>query len=227
MKVIVWGINYSPELTGIAPYNTSLSEFLKSRGYSVDVVTSFAYYPQWRKQREDVWRFFRTDHINDVRVHRCWHFVPNKCNSIKRILHEGSFVVFSLMRLLTLPTPDVYIVISPPLALGIAAWMISKLKGSPFIFHVQDLQPDAAIGLGMLKKGWLTRVLYALETFAYEKAFRVSGISHGMVEAFRKKGVPRGKTVFFPNGVILPLKMNSQKWVYFAVLKTLLTILFF
>ena len=32
MKVTVWGINYAPELTGIAPYNTALCEHLRARG---------------------------------------------------------------------------------------------------------------------------------------------------------------------------------------------------
>jgi colanic acid biosynthesis glycosyl transferase WcaI len=78
------------------------------------------------------------------------------------------------------------------------------LKRRPFVFHVQDLQPDAAAGLGMLKQGALVRALYRLEAFAYEKAARVSGITPGMLEAFRRKIVAEEKLVLFPNGVTLP-----------------------
>jgi colanic acid biosynthesis glycosyl transferase WcaI len=82
---------------------------------------------------------------------------------------------------------------------------VTKLKRAPYVFHVQDLQPDAAVGLGMLRRGALTRVLYGLEAFAYKYATRVSGISEEILEAFRRKGVPEQKLILFPNAVALPM----------------------
>ena len=104
---------------------------------------------------------------------------------------------------MTLPRPDVYVVVSPPLLLGFAAWLASALKRTRFVFHVQDLQPDAACGLGMVKGGLLLRSLFALEAFSYRKAVRVSGISPGMIRAFQRKGVAARKALLFPNGVKL------------------------
>ncbi|MDX1953715.1 MAG: WcaI family glycosyltransferase [Verrucomicrobiota bacterium] len=204
LKIIVWGINYSPELTGIAPYNAALCDYLKEKGSDVRMVTSFPYYPSWKKIPGEEWLLHRKDDFDGVPVHRCWHYVPEKPNSLKRILHEGSFVLTSFIRLLFLPRPDVYIVVSPPLLLGAAAWMLTLIKGGQYIFHVQDLQPDAALGLGMLKKGLFTRMLYKLEAIAYRHAVRVSGISEGMLNAFRSKNVPESKILYFPNGVVLP-----------------------
>jgi colanic acid biosynthesis glycosyl transferase WcaI len=204
MRVIVWGINYAPEITGIAPHNVALCEFLQRQGEEVEMVTTFAYYPAWRKRPEDRHRIFRTDKINAVPVHRCWHFVPTRVSAWKRILHEGTFVVTSTIRALSLKRADVYVIPSPPLLLGAAAWVVSTLKRSPFVFHVQDLQPDAAVGLGMLQTGWFTRALYWLEGFAYKHAARVSGISEEILDAFRRKGVPEQKLVLFPNGVAIP-----------------------
>jgi colanic acid biosynthesis glycosyl transferase WcaI len=43
--------------------------------------------------------------------------------------------------------------------LGAAASLVAQLKGAPFLFHVQDLQPDAAVGLGMLRAGSFTKAL--------------------------------------------------------------------
>jgi colanic acid biosynthesis glycosyl transferase WcaI len=90
------------------------------------------------------------------------------------------------------------------LLLGTAAWFLAGIKPAPFIFHVQDLQPDAAVGLGMLKQGWFTRALYWLESFAYRHATRVSGISEEIVDAFRRKGVPEQKLILHPNTVEMP-----------------------
>jgi colanic acid biosynthesis glycosyl transferase WcaI len=204
MRVIVWGINYAPEVTGIAPYNVALCQFLRRRGDNVEMVTTFAYYPMWRKQDEDRRRLFRTDTLNGVPVRRCWHFVPRKVSAWKRILHEATFVLTSTVRILALKRADIYIVVSPPLLLGVAAWFAGTVKRAPFLFYVKDLQPDAAVGLGMLKTGWFTRTLYWLEVLAYKHAAGVVGISPEMLAAFRRKGVPEEKLILVPDGVVLP-----------------------
>jgi colanic acid biosynthesis glycosyl transferase WcaI len=138
-----------------------------------------------------------------VRVHRCWHFVPPRVSALKRILHEASFVLTSTLKVLTLRPPDVYVIVSPPLLLGSAGWLVSELKSAPFVFHVQDMQPDAAVGLGMLRAGWFIKALYALESSAYRSAARVSGITEGMLLKFRRKGVPQAKLIYFPNAIAL------------------------
>jgi colanic acid biosynthesis glycosyl transferase WcaI len=203
MRVIVWGINYAPEFTGIAPHSVALCEFLRAQGHEVEMITSFSYYPNWQKRTEDRGRLYRTDVVNGVPVHRCWHFVPARVSALKRILHEGSFVFTSTLRALSLRRPDVFVVVSPPLLLGVAVWLVGKLKRAPFVFHVQDMQPDAAVGLGMLKPNWFTRALYGLEAFAYRHAARVSGITRGMLKTFRSKGVPESKLIYFPNAIDL------------------------
>jgi putative colanic acid biosynthesis glycosyltransferase WcaI len=203
MHAIVWGINYAPEFTGIAPHSVALCEFLHARGDDVAMVTSFPYYPSWEKRPGDRGCLYRSDQVDGVPVYRCWHFVPKRVSTLKRMLHEASFVFTSTLRALSLPRSDVYVLVSPPLLLGVAGWLVGRIKGAPFVFHVQDMQPDAAVGLGMLKASWLTRALYWLESFAYRHAARVSGITRGMLKSLRGKGVPESKLVYFPNAIAL------------------------
>lgn len=203
MKVVVWGINYAPELTGIGPYNRALCEHLWAAGHEVRMVTTFAYYPAWQKKPEDRGKLYRTDVINGVPVHRCWHYVPKRVTTLKRIFHEASFLTTTFLRLLFLPRPDIYVVVSPPLLLGLAVRTLQLFKRRPYVFHVQDLQPDAALGLGMLKPSAFTRFLYRLEALAYRHAAGVSGISQGMLDAFTRKGVPNARQIYFPNGATL------------------------
>ena len=210
MKIVVWGINYAPEVAGIGPFNTALCEFLSACGNDVEMVTAFAYYPEWKIRKADRGRLFRSDVVNNVLIHRCWMYVPKRTSILGRILHEASFVLISLLRVLAMEKPDVFVVISPPLLLGIAASVAGLIKRSPFVFHVQDLQPDAAVGLAMLRKGLLTRFLYWSESFAYSRAARVAGISLGIVNMFRKKGVPNRKLVLFPNGIRLPANLPEK-----------------
>src|SRR5438552_2349242 len=102
MRIIVWGINYAPEFTGIAPHNVALCEFLHNLGHDVRMISAFCYYPTWTKRAEDKGQLYRTDVINGVPVYRCWQFVPAQASALKRILHEATFVFTSTLRVLSL-----------------------------------------------------------------------------------------------------------------------------
>jgi colanic acid biosynthesis glycosyl transferase WcaI len=104
-----------------------------------------------------------------------------------------------MFRAMTLPKADVYLVVSPPLLLGPCARILSQLFRRPYVFHVQDLQPDAAAVLGMVKNGFLLRLLYRAEGFSYRGAAAVSGISAGMIRSFRDKQVPPERCCYLPN----------------------------
>lgn len=217
MRITLWGINYAPEATGIAPFTTGLGEYLHARGHQVEVLTAFAYYPKWEKAESDRGRLYRTERKNGVCLYRCWHYVPRKASAARRILHEFSFCITSLVRGLFAPRPDVYVVVSPPLGLGFVAWLLSRIKRRPFVFHIQDLQPDGAAGLGMLNQSPLLRALYLLERFAYAKAAAVSAITPGMVRMIREKGVPAGKAWLFPNWIREKKREASPKGQFRSV----------
>ena len=48
MRILIHGINFSPELTGIGKYSGEMAEWLAAQGHEVRVVTAPPYYPQWR-----------------------------------------------------------------------------------------------------------------------------------------------------------------------------------
>jgi len=200
MRIVVWGINYTPEQIGIAGCNVALCEHLVEQGCDVTMLTAFPYYPEWRKRAGDAKRIFGCEKNNGVHVLRCWHYVPRRINTPKRILHELSFVVLSFLRLLFVSRPDLLIVVSPPLLAGVAARLVCRLRGGKYLMHLQDLQPDAAINLGMVKSSILIRAFKFLESVAYRGAWRISAVSGGMLDVLRKRGVPAAKLRYFPNG---------------------------
>ncbi|MBU4154381.1 MAG: glycosyltransferase WbuB [Proteobacteria bacterium] len=48
MHILIHGINFSPELTGIGKYTGEMGEWLAAQGHEVRVVTAPPYYPQWK-----------------------------------------------------------------------------------------------------------------------------------------------------------------------------------
>ena len=52
MRVLIHGINFTPELIGIGKYTGEMAEWLAARGHEVRVVTAPPYYPEWRVREE-------------------------------------------------------------------------------------------------------------------------------------------------------------------------------
>lgn len=216
-KVLIYGINYAPELTGIGKYTGELGAWLAETGHEVEVITTFPYYPQWEVQTDFKGKLWHTHLLKGVTVHRCPFYVPKQVSAAKRIIHEFSFLLSSLVYwipLLFKPKADVVLCVAPPFHLSFVAYLYSLLKGSLFYIHVQDLQVDAAKDLGMIKNKSLLNVLFKAEKFILNKADRVSTISLAMEKKIIQKEVGENKTYVFPNWVdmetIQPLPKSAS-----------------
>lgn len=199
MRILALGINYWPEETGIAVFNTGRCEYLAARGHEVTMCTGFPYYPQWRVDDRYRGRLFGRETRNGVRILRSYLYVPRRATTIRRIVHEASFVASSAIRALGGRRPDILLTESPPLALALSSIVLSRAWGIPYVFHVSDLQPDAAVDLGMLTSGPVTRVLYALERLAYRHAGLVATLTPAMRRRILAKGIAAERVTVFPD----------------------------
>lgn len=214
MKISILGINFHPEPIGISFYTTEMCEYLAERGHKITVFTGFPYYPDWKVQDEYSGKIFKIEQWKGIKIRRSYVYIPKKITTVSRVIHELSFIISSFINLLFSRKPDIIITISPALGLGVVSIIISKLKKVPFLFHIQDLQPDAAIQLGMVDNKLLLRFLYYLEKIIYKNAYKVSVISKKMLGKLINKKVPKEKIIYFPNWVdinfIRPLGKNNK-----------------
>jgi colanic acid biosynthesis glycosyl transferase WcaI len=202
MKIAVLGINYWPDEIGIAPFTTGKCEYLASCGHQVTAFTALPYYPEWRVPPRYRRRVFVRENRGGVTIIRSWLYVPRRLTSIKRIIHEASFVSFAFLRSMASTVrsrPDLIIVITPPLALGLAAFLLSRTLKVPYVQHVPDLQPDAAVDLGMLSPTGFTQVLYGIERLSYRNAAVISTLTAAMREKIVGKGIAPNKVILSPD----------------------------
>jgi glycosyltransferase involved in cell wall biosynthesis len=95
---------------------------------------------------------------------------------------------------------DIIIVTSPPLFVGITAYLLSKTRNIPFIFEVRDLWPESAIDTGILKSNLLIKMAYKFETFIYKKARLINVLTPAFrTKLINEKNVPTEKIIFIPN----------------------------
>jgi colanic acid biosynthesis glycosyl transferase WcaI len=125
-------------------------------------------------------------------------FVPQTLTTKKRMLHEASFLTSSFVRAAVSQKPDVIFAVSPPLGLGLTVATLSRLWRVPYIFDVEDLQPDAAVELGMMTNQSALRALYRIEHMAYSRAALISTLTEGMRQRIIGKGIDPAKIVLFP-----------------------------
>lgn len=197
MRILVLAINYWPEQIGIGPFTTGRCEYLAARGHEVVVCTALPYYPDWNIAPAYKRRFLLREEHNGVTILRCCIYVPKRVTSLRRVLHEGSFISTSLVRALVQRRPDATLVVSPPLGLGLSGVILSRLWSVPYVLHVPDLQPDAAVDLRMLNRGLLVRSLYAFERFAYRNAALISTLTEPMRQRIISKGIRPDKVRLF------------------------------
>ncbi|MCC5606499.1 glycosyltransferase family 4 protein [Nostoc sp. CHAB 5834] len=217
MHILIYSYNYHPEPIGIAPLMTELAEGLVKRGHQVRVITGMPNYPQREIYDEYRGKWYVTEQANGVTIQRSYLRIKSKPNLIDRLLLELSFVFTSLPQGFKGARPDVIILTVPPLFGTLPVTIFGWLYNCPVVLNVQDILPDAAVRIGLLKNKWMIQTLAALEKFAYRSAHTISVIADGFRENLVNKGVPVNKIVCIPNWVnvnfICPLPKHNNSWI--------------
>lgn len=203
MKILVYGINYSPELTGIGKYTGEMVEWMAQQGHEVRVITAPPYYPEWNVSKPySRWRYRRE--TGAATVWRCPLYVPAQPSTIKRLIHLTSFAISSFFPLMAQRSwkPDRIIGVVPTLFCTPGMRLLAKLTGARTLVHVQDYEVDAMLGLGMAGKGKggkVAKLASAFERSNLLNVDNVSTISRSMMNKAREKGVNPERIIFFPN----------------------------
>ncbi len=205
LRILIYGLNFTPELTGIGKYTGEMAEWLAARGHEVRVVTAPPYYPAWRIREDYRGKRFRTEHpVARLTVYRTPLYVPETPSGLKRMLHLFSFMVGSIPAMLRqiFWKPEILWTVEPTFFGAPLALLVAAATGARAWLHVQDYEIDAAFDLGLLPaKGPVHAVALALER-AFTTGFdNVSSISPMMVARAEEKGVSPERITLFPNWV--------------------------
>ena len=194
-RVLVLGLNYSPERTGIAPYTAGMAAGL-AEDFEVDVLTVHPHYPEWQvAEGYGGWR--RREVVDGVGVTRVSHYVPSDPTGPSRVISEASYAARILVS--GLRRPDAIVAVTPALLPVASALMLGKRWRAPVGVIVQDLYSKAFIELGVLG-GRLDSSAHRLERGLLLRADGVVSIHDRMAAVItRDYGVPRERITVIPN----------------------------
>ncbi|KQR80580.1 glycosyl transferase [Burkholderia sp. Leaf177] len=213
MRILIYGLNYAPELTGTGKYTAEMAETLQQHGHEVRVVCAPPYYPEWKIAKDySVWRN-ACETRNNVRIWRAPLWVPAHPSGLKRMVHLASFAMASLPALMkqTLWRPDVVMTIAPTMLNAPAALVLAKLTGAHSWLHIQDFEVDAAFDLGLLKSKRAGRIARFIESAILCRFDMVSTISDKMLERAMTKGVLPSRMFRLPNWVDISAIFPMQR----------------
>lgn len=116
-------------------------------------------------------RFYNKTNINrDITVYRTWTYSGYNTTFLGRLIGYFSYTFSSFIATLFIRHADLIIITSPPLFIGFAALILSRLKRIPFVFEVRDLWPESAIATGVVSNRFLISIMFWIEKMLYKHA---------------------------------------------------------
>ena len=205
--VLVLTLVFPPDAVSTAQIVGEMAVDLRALGHRVSVVTTTPHYNHdpdllARQPLRPWWgRLVQRSTLGGADVYHTT--MPRKTASIPKRL--AAWMLFHALSLVVgvaaLRKVDVIVTPSPPLTMGLAAWLLGAWHRAPFVYLVNELYPDIAIALGVVRNRTVIRLLYALERFVYRRAAVIAPIAGRMRDRLLEKGVPADKVVLLPNFV--------------------------
>lgn len=190
-------------------------QYLSERQHDTTLLTTLPYYPEWKLLNGYRNKIYSEEYFGKCKIIRVWSYLSSNLTTSTRILKELTFYLLSLIVLVKKKfngyQPDIIIYIAPPFFLPLVAR--SLFSSSKHAYHIQDLEIDAAIELGLLPR-FLQKALIKVEKKVLDKMNIITTISHAMMGAIKKKGI-YNNVYLFPNWAdSLNVFPKSSTWLH-------------
>lgn len=222
-RVLLLTLVFAPDGVSTAVLMTELALELRALGHDVTVLTTTPHYnvePEARQRQPLVKRWGNLLYQSDCQSIPVFHAsIPVKGSRVgARLLDYARFHVISTLAGLARLSGkyDVILAPSPPLTIGLSAWVLSRLRRVPFIYNVQEIYPDVAVSLGVLHNRTVIRAMEWVERFVYARAQRVVVISEWFRRRLLEKGVPDAKLQVIPNFVDTDFLQPGERKNFFS-----------
>lgn len=202
MKLVVVTPHFAPDVAPTGVVWTRLVAELAALGHQLEVVTSFPWYRDHSVDPAYAGKLVRYEDVRWGRIVRMHPFAARDKRALVR--RAAAFAGFSAVGAALGakgPKVDGVIAVSPPLTLGLTGWAAARARRAPLVFNIQDVYPDVAFELGVLREGIVLGTARRLERFCYDRADAVTVLSEDLEENVRSKTANEDKVRVIPNFV--------------------------
>lgn len=199
MNILITSLVYWPDTTGNGPIMTDLADSLAECGHRVTVVCGFPHYGRDETPERYSGRFMMQEMRNGIRIIRAYQAGAGSSSTLRKMVGYIVFSITAIIAGLKAGPVDVIVAPSPPLSIGISAWLLGVIRRAPFVYIVQDLFPEAYIKLGAIKSPLAIRFFKGMAGFVYRKAHTVVCVMESMGDVIAEYDIPREKISVIPN----------------------------
>jgi colanic acid biosynthesis glycosyl transferase WcaI len=142
---------------------------------------------------------YYTSNYNGVKV---YHIPMRKARRpLRRMVDFVKFHIFSIIIGSGLGKFDIVLAPSPPLTIGLVAYIIAILCRGKSIYNVQEIYPDFAINQGTIKNKQFIGMLKSLEKYIYKRSAAITLIDQKFAEIVYPRSKNNSKFKIIPNFV--------------------------
>ncbi len=212
LRILYISQYFPPEIGATQTRAYEMVRYLTAAGHRVTVLTEFPNHPLGVIPSQYRYKIFTRERMHGIDVLRTWVFARPEKNFLVRLGFYLSFMWMSILRGVFIREKfDVVYATSPPLFVAVSGFIIALVKGCRFVLEIRDLWPESAVVLGELTHKQFIALSEKLEIFLYNKAVRLIGVTQGICNRLKEKGVPETKLSFIPNGVNVDLYRPGKK----------------
>lgn len=202
MKVMFLNRVYPPAEGATGKLLAELAQELIQRGWEVTVVTSRS---SADLPRSELVAGVRVERVNTLRFTRTSHW--------RRALSYLTVYPALLGRTLRLARADVVVTMTDPPLLVLLGPLLKWTKASRLVHWAQDLYPEVAEELGVLRKGGgLAKLCTGLSTWAARRHDRIIAVGRCMKQRLVGRGLPQETIHVVPNwaGAVNPMETAAN-----------------
>ncbi|MBL0278466.1 MAG: glycosyltransferase family 4 protein [Anaeromyxobacter sp.] len=194
MKILLINQFFHPDWAATARLATHLAEDLVADGHEVTVLAARGSYLGGGG------RLPAEERHQGIRIVRVASTSFGKASLLARLADYGSYYLSGLARALLLPRFDVVVAMSTPPMVATQGALLRAVKGTRFVYWVQDVYPELAVEFGLMRGNSLaTRAFEWLSRAVLHRADAVVVLGEAMKAVVTRKGVRASRVHVLPN----------------------------
>jgi len=193
--------NFPPEVNAPASRTFEHCRQWVKAGHRVTVITCAPNFPKGKVFDGYKNRLWQRERMEGIDVIRVWSYITANEGFSRRVLDYLSFMLSAIVVGPWVRDVDVIVGTSPQFFTACAAYVVSRLKGVPYVFELRDLWPESIKAVGAMKDSRAIRMLERLELFLYRKSAAVVSVTESFKKVLVRRGIPAEKIHVVTNGV--------------------------
>jgi colanic acid biosynthesis glycosyl transferase WcaI len=207
---------YEPDSGAAANRLTRLAKQFHQRGHTITVLTTMPHYPTGIIPPDYQGKFVVKENRDGITVIQVW-LITSQNPSIKhRLISQLSFMLTCTIRGIFVKRPDVIFVENQPIFTGLAGWVISKIKRSPYLANISDFWPEYLVVAGVASETSLTyRIFRALTNLTQRHASAIVTLYPPLLDKVKQRigEIEHSKVIY--NAVdIATFNSNNDEMVF-------------